>query len=758
MFTARRNPFATTRNRAVATAVTLATLAVGVAATATVTGEPVQAATGTERLIVELETHRDTDTAAARVAAAVDGTVISTLESTPVAVLDVPTANIDDLLAHGDITDVYADELLSPADVPDPVILHETGTSGPAQPQPAATTLGLPAAHAAGLDGRGLVVAVLDSGVDLNHPYLKSQIVGQACFSTTQTSMKATSTCPGGQDSTTAGGTNCPTSVTGCDHGTHVAGIIAGTPTTVGTQELTGVAPAAKILAIQVFSRFDNPTVCGSPQPCALSYTSDVLAALDHVAAYAEKHRTVAAVNMSLGSGKYTAPCTGSAGKDVINRIRLADASVVAAMGNEAQSDAGGWPACVPGVVSVAATGAGASGTDYDQVAGYSNVASWTITAAPGTFISSALPGNEWAALSGTSMATPETSGALTLYRQKYPDIAGYEREWKLVNDAKAIYDSRSRQQLRRISLTKIAPPQPAPKPTPTTTTTLKPTTTTTRPTTTTTTTRPATTTTRPTTTSTTLKPTTTTTTRPTTTSKPITTTTTRPTTTTAPPAPPAPTDNQAPSKPVLTAPAGLLDATRTVPVAATATDNRAVVNYEIRRRIGVDAAFTPWATIAHTATGKWTGTGSPGATYCFTVVAVDAADNRSPESDEACRTVPFDDRNFSRSGQWSSKYQSAAYQSTTTATTFKGATLTGPSVTARRVYIIATRCPTCGTITVDVPGAARRTLRLQAATTVKSQFIHVATVTTPKKGNITVTVATSGRPIEIDGMVISAR
>ncbi|MCX5338689.1 hypothetical protein [Streptomyces atratus] len=47
-----------------------------------------------------------------------------------------------------------------------------------------------------------------------------------------------------------------------------------------------GVAPGAKISAIQVFSRFDSTDYCGSATPCALSFTSDQLAALEKVDAY----------------------------------------------------------------------------------------------------------------------------------------------------------------------------------------------------------------------------------------------------------------------------------------------------------------------------------------------------------------------------------------------------------------------------------------------------------------------------------------
>ncbi len=109
-------------------------------------------------------------------------------------------------------------------------------------------------AHTLFYKGSGQAVAILDTGVDNDHAALSTKIVSEACYSTT--SGNATSLCPGGAGSSTASnsGDNCLTSISGCDHGTHVAGIAA------------GVAPEADIIAIQVFSRFDDTagnTACG---------------------------------------------------------------------------------------------------------------------------------------------------------------------------------------------------------------------------------------------------------------------------------------------------------------------------------------------------------------------------------------------------------------------------------------------------------------------------------------------------------------
>jgi len=88
--------------------------------------------------------------------------------------------------------------------------------------------IGADTAWGSGYSGAGWAVAVLDTGVDSDHPLLSGQVVSEACYSSTYAPYNSTSVCPGGQASVTGpgAGENCSTSVAGCDHGTHVAGII----------------------------------------------------------------------------------------------------------------------------------------------------------------------------------------------------------------------------------------------------------------------------------------------------------------------------------------------------------------------------------------------------------------------------------------------------------------------------------------------------------------------------------------------------
>jgi subtilisin family serine protease len=277
-----------------------------------------------------------------------------------------------------------------------------------------------------GFEGNGWAVAVLDTGVDKNHNFLSGKVVSEACYSTNN--FIATSLCPGGVSSSTAtdSGLNCPLTTSGCKHGTHVAGIIAGKDFTPNGPGYNGVARGANIIAIQVFSQFtDLCTSFGLPSPCALSYPSDQMLGLERVYALRSTHN-IAAANMSLGGGEYASNCDGDSLKPIIDNLRAADIATVIASGNSAFTNAMGTPACISTAISVGATcdsaTAGRGCTAVDDIPNYSNIASFISLLAPGSLISSSTPGtNTFESWHGTSMAAPHVAGAWALMKQQDP-------------------------------------------------------------------------------------------------------------------------------------------------------------------------------------------------------------------------------------------------------------------------------------------------------------------------------------------------
>ncbi|XCN73675.1 MAG: S8 family serine peptidase [Candidatus Electrothrix aestuarii] len=268
--------------------------------------------------------------------------------------------------------------------------------------------------HAQGFDGSGWAVAVLDTGVRSSHEFLDSgKVVSEACYSTTDATNGSTTVCPNGLESQTGtgSGVNCDTSIDGCRHGTHIAGIVAGTGGTTATK---GVAPGADIIAIQVFSRFDSWDFCVYTASCIGSYPSDQLAALERVYELRTTYN-IAAVNMSLGGGENTNYCDTDSRKDIIDNLREAGIATVIASGNDRYDDAVGTPACISSAIAVGAT------DDSDNVASYSNHATIIDLMAPGSGIisSTADSDSSYASISGTSMATPHVAGAFAVLRSK---------------------------------------------------------------------------------------------------------------------------------------------------------------------------------------------------------------------------------------------------------------------------------------------------------------------------------------------------
>lgn len=333
--------------------------------------------------------------------------------------------------------------------------------------------LGLQVSHDAGYDGSGTSVAVLDTGVLSTHEFLSGQVVAEACFSTNN--FYSTSYCPGAASSSTAVGSGapCPTTMSGCWHGTHVAGTIAGKAMTSTTgYAMRGVAPGAKIIAIQVFSYFRGGTdICSSTSGCLASWDSDQIRALDWLYdnATTPAWGTLASVNMSLGgTTKYTSACDSDARKTYVDQLRTIGVATVIASGNSGFVDGIGAPACISTAIAVGATRLPKYGLTADVVPSFSNAPSSTNNGvlnangdrlldllAPGQYVYSAMISSNttYSVLSGTSMATPHVAGAWAVLKQVNSNASVAQVLGWLYQSGVIITDNRNSLQLPRISL-----------------------------------------------------------------------------------------------------------------------------------------------------------------------------------------------------------------------------------------------------------------------------------------------------------------
>ena len=278
------------------------------------------------------------------------------------------------------------------------------------------------------LTGGGRVIAVLDTGVEDRHPALGStKVLPGACFSTAANG--GTGFCPNGTSVDTASSTagrSCVDRFTnrttglnaGCGHGTSMAAIAAMDYNSVAANR-GGVARAASILPVQVFNADSRSAISAS--------SGDLLAAIEWVTEQARQRRAsgqppIAALNMSLGAGAYSAACDsdylGGLFRSAFERLRTQGVIPVVAAGNGGSIGAISFPACVSNSLPVAA-----ARLDYSRLASYSNFSGQVKLVAiggdtVGTFrtpvpCSSASSIDCWAATMGTSPATAMVSGAV---------------------------------------------------------------------------------------------------------------------------------------------------------------------------------------------------------------------------------------------------------------------------------------------------------------------------------------------------------
>ncbi|EWG10090.1 S8 family peptidase [Cytobacillus firmus] len=230
--------------------------------------------------------------------------------------------------------------------------------------------------------GKGIKIAVLDTGCDISHPDLKDRVTGGRNFTDDDNSDPNSFKDYNG-------------------HGTHVAGTIAAYENNAG---VIGVAPEAELLIVKVLNKD------GSGQyewiikgiHYAIEQNADI-------------------ISMSLG-GPADVPELHDAIKAAVNKNIL----VVCAAGNEGDGDDStdefAYPGCYNEVISVGAINLERDSSDF------TNSHNEIDLVAPGEGILSTFLNGKYATLSGTSMAAPHVSGALALIK----DFANRQFERKL--------------------------------------------------------------------------------------------------------------------------------------------------------------------------------------------------------------------------------------------------------------------------------------------------------------------------------------
>jgi hypothetical protein len=311
-----------------------------------------------------------------------------------------------------------------------------------------------------GLKQNPVIVAVLDTGVDYEHPDLKnkmfanpSEIVNNgldddkngyvddifginATLNPGEIDIKG-EPVPGPAD-VGGPGNNCPDELESdpltskCGHGTHVAGIIAAEQG--GDLTTLGVCPQCKIVSLRVAKRcarenengkyFVNCGIDDASQIRALQYILNL------------KTQYIQILNMSLG--KYL---KSRAMAFHIRNLQKNGLLVIAAAGND-NTESPNFPAAYSSVLGVCAT-SNASGRGDFAKADFSNFGEWVDICAPGTNIFSTFPGGNSRYLSGTSQATPVVAGAAGFLLSLNPQLTSEEviDILKLHSNSRSLYE-----------------------------------------------------------------------------------------------------------------------------------------------------------------------------------------------------------------------------------------------------------------------------------------------------------------------------
>ena len=326
---------------------------------------------------------------------------IRTFRLLPIVAMSLDAASVQTVKSAGDNIEMFEDITLSPH-------LAESGHM-----------IGADRLQRAGYTGKGTVVAVIDTGVDIGHPFLKGRTVLEMCYA---------EVCPNGKNEMVGPGAAKPLGEgPSFSHGTHVAGIAIGKG-----GKSSGVAPDAQLVAINVQDA--NGRIS----------TTSVLDALEDLYVLAtEENVPIAAVNMSLGlrcdrdrTRSVCATTLRQACQDtnriirdfrtVAEKLEKANIALISSSGNNHVKEAISSPACAQKVVSVGSVGKDWVATPYSDSSELLDLLAPGGNTAVGKEggIRSSVPGAKFDYKQGTSMAAPQVAGAFAVLRQAVPSAS----------------------------------------------------------------------------------------------------------------------------------------------------------------------------------------------------------------------------------------------------------------------------------------------------------------------------------------------
>ncbi|MFE2091274.1 type VII secretion-associated serine protease mycosin [Streptomyces sp. NPDC059460] len=250
--------------------------------------------------------------------------------------------------------------------------------------------------------GKGITVAVVDTGVDDSLPDLAGQVLR-------------------GKDMIGFGARRGDRSW--ARHGTAMAGIIAGRGHGVGRGDgVLGIAPDAKILPVRVILEASDPSRAKARESRGTALADGIRWAADHGADV---------INLSLGDDSESAHPEG--GEDAAIQYALKKgAVVVASAGNGGEKgDHISYPAAYPGVIAVAAV------DRYGTHAAFSTRRWYATVSAPGVDIVVPSPDRHYYIEWGTSAASAFVSGAVALVRAAHPGLSPAQVKKLLMDTAR---------------------------------------------------------------------------------------------------------------------------------------------------------------------------------------------------------------------------------------------------------------------------------------------------------------------------------